>query len=302
MARPWMPLYIADYRADTSHLNAAEHGAYLLLIMHYWTTGGLPDDDRQLARIACMTTAEWRRARPTVAAFFDAAWRHKRIDRELARVDETSSKYAERAKKAASKRWSKHDDKHASSMLGAPEPQPHPEKNGGGGDARAREPDHRSDQDRRSAASASLITPEAHAIADELAVIAGVGTRQDTPPGWCGAAHRVQTWLSRGWTRDVVLIGARASMANKRDGPPSRVEYFEPAIAREIATQSRPLPDIVTLPAKTIHATPAVRAYSVRDQAEQETRDALAKLREFATGSGPRGAADPRCLPHDPGE
>ncbi|CAL8974506.1 hypothetical protein RHODGE_RHODGE_03304 [Rhodoplanes serenus] len=270
MARPWMPLYIADYRADTSHLNAAEHGAYLLLIMHYWTTGGLPDDDRQLARIACMTTAEWRRARSTVAAFFEAGWRHKRIDRELARVDETSSKYAERARKAASKRWSKpdvqqdvqqdvkHADEHASSMLGAPEPQPHPDKHGDGGDARPRDPDPlgRPAPIPAPAQPASLITPEAHALAAELAAIAGVGAGQDTPPGWCGAAHRVQTWLSRGWTRDVVLIGARASMARKRDGPPGGVGYFEPAIAREIAAQAKPIPEVVALPAKTIHGDP----------------------------------------------
>lgn len=262
MARPWMPLYIADYRADTSHLDAAEHGAYLLLIMHYWTTGGLPGDDRQLARIACMTAAEWRRARPTIAAFFDPGWRHKRIDRELARVDETSSKYAERAKKAASKRWSKQDDKHARSMLGAPEPQPHPEKNGGdGGDAQARDPDplgrpEPAQEPALPAQPASLITPEAHALADELAAIAGVGAGTDTPPGWCGAAHRVQTWLSRGWTRDAVLIGARASMARKRDGPPGGVGYFEPAIAREIAAQAKPIPEVVTLPAKTIHGDP----------------------------------------------
>lgn len=83
MNRPWMPLYVADYRADTAHLDTAQHGAYLLLIMHYWQTGGLPDDDAQLARITCMKPAEWRRARPVIRPFFGDGWKHKRIEFEL---------------------------------------------------------------------------------------------------------------------------------------------------------------------------------------------------------------------------
>jgi uncharacterized protein YdaU (DUF1376 family) len=90
--RPWMPLYIADYRADTAHLGAAEHGAYLLLIMHYWQTGALPHEDTQLARIACMTPSQWKKARPVIAALFGPGWTHKRIDAELAHAEDISSK------------------------------------------------------------------------------------------------------------------------------------------------------------------------------------------------------------------
>ena len=98
MSRPWMPLYVADYLRDTRKLTAAEHGAYLLLIMEYWTAGELPDDDRQLARIASMTPAEWKRARPNVEGFFHDGWKHKRLDAELARSAEISSKRAASAK------------------------------------------------------------------------------------------------------------------------------------------------------------------------------------------------------------
>lgn len=92
MSRPWMPLYVADYLADTGHLSAAEHGAYMLLIMHYWTNGGLPDDERRLARIARMSEDEWRAARDELASFFQDGWRHARIDAELAKSEEISSK------------------------------------------------------------------------------------------------------------------------------------------------------------------------------------------------------------------
>lgn len=110
-ARPntWMPFYWADYRADTSHLSAIEHGGYVLLIGHYWTTGKpLPADDAQLARIASMTAPQWKRHRETIMAFFTLdgpAWRHGRIDRELKDASEGYSRRAD----AANKRWSKHN-------------------------------------------------------------------------------------------------------------------------------------------------------------------------------------------------
>lgn len=91
-ARPntWMPFYWADYRADTSHLSAIEHGGYILLIGHYWTTGKpLPLDDGQLSRIAAMTASEWRKHSAVITAFFteqNGSLTHARIDKELAKA------------------------------------------------------------------------------------------------------------------------------------------------------------------------------------------------------------------------
>lgn len=84
--RPFIPLYIPDYRADTAHLSTEQHGAYLLLIFHYWAKGGLPGDDESLARIAGLPLARWRQHRATIAAFFSANWKHKRIEFELNHV------------------------------------------------------------------------------------------------------------------------------------------------------------------------------------------------------------------------
>jgi len=99
MSLPRMSLHIGDYKKDTGHLRAAEHGAYLLLIMHYWATGGLPDDDRQLAVIACMKNREWKQWKPVLQAFFHDGWKHKRIDEELRLAQE---KYERRATAGAS--------------------------------------------------------------------------------------------------------------------------------------------------------------------------------------------------------
>jgi uncharacterized protein YdaU (DUF1376 family) len=91
MSAPWMPLYVGDYIADTRHLRTVEHGAYLLLIMHYWRKGSLPDNDELLARITGIKLAEWCTMRPIIEAFFQPGWKHKRIEFELtesARISE----------------------------------------------------------------------------------------------------------------------------------------------------------------------------------------------------------------------
>jgi uncharacterized protein YdaU (DUF1376 family) len=104
-SRPWMPLYVGDYRRDTAHLTTLEHGAYLLLIMHYWETGPLPDDDRQLSRIVGLSLKQWLAIRERVKSFFlnsaammnvqhllDGHWHHKRIDAEREKAENISTK------------------------------------------------------------------------------------------------------------------------------------------------------------------------------------------------------------------
>lgn len=94
MSLQWMPFYVGDYLADTGHLTTVQHGAYLLLIMHYWRTGGLPDDDKQLASIARLPLKQWLSIEPVIKAFFHDGWRHKRIAQERLRASE---KYERRA-------------------------------------------------------------------------------------------------------------------------------------------------------------------------------------------------------------
>jgi uncharacterized protein YdaU (DUF1376 family) len=94
MNRPWMPLYVGDYLGDTGHLTTAQHGAYLLLMMHYWRKGELPDDDRQLSKIAKLPLKTWCEYRATLQDFFYDGWKHKRIDAELAKMMRVSEKRA----------------------------------------------------------------------------------------------------------------------------------------------------------------------------------------------------------------
>lgn len=105
----WMPLYIADYAGDTLHLKRADHGSYLLLLMHYWRNGPLPNDPEMLADIAGMTMEEWEGlSGRKVRAFFtlgeDGLLHQKRIDRELARCAEVSAKRSALGKKGVEAR------------------------------------------------------------------------------------------------------------------------------------------------------------------------------------------------------
>lgn len=106
----WMPLYIADYLADTSRLTTEQHGAYLLMLMDYWRSGPLPDDDEALAAITKLALPQWRKARATLCRYFsvtDGLWRHKRVEEEKARAEVKVSQRSEAGKKGAAARHGK---------------------------------------------------------------------------------------------------------------------------------------------------------------------------------------------------
>jgi uncharacterized protein YdaU (DUF1376 family) len=102
----FMPLWIGDYLADTTHLSTDQHGAYLLLLMAYWRRGGpLPADDAYLCRIVGMTVYKWRGIRPTIVAFFeerDGVWISKRSDEELVKAETRYGKRAAAGRKGGS--------------------------------------------------------------------------------------------------------------------------------------------------------------------------------------------------------
>lgn len=83
MSRPWMPLYVGDYLRDTHHLSLKEHGAYMLIIMHYWTYGKVPETPTQKCRCLGIQLKQLPSIWSAIAPFFDENGRHKRLDAEL---------------------------------------------------------------------------------------------------------------------------------------------------------------------------------------------------------------------------
>lgn len=134
-----MPLYIGDYLADTSRLTTEQHGAYLLLLMDYWRSGRLPDNDQVLAQIAKLSPDAWSNARAMLEQFFsieNGFWVHGRVEKELAQSLENKAKNHQRAVQAAEKRWNKQPknatsnaNSNAQAMLKqCPSPSPSPSK------------------------------------------------------------------------------------------------------------------------------------------------------------------------------
>lgn len=103
-APAWMPLYVGDYLADTQHLTTTEHGAYLLLIMHYWEHGGLPKDEKLLRNITKLSAHKFQAVAPVVLKFFDQNLCHARIEKERANAQKMISKRSAAGKAGAAAR------------------------------------------------------------------------------------------------------------------------------------------------------------------------------------------------------
>lgn len=105
-----MQFYVADYLADTAHLDTEEHGAYFLLLLNYWHTEKPVPVDR-LQRICKINSDErWASVERTLKEFFteDAeSWVHERVECDLEKVYAKSKQASKAGKKSAKVRRAK---------------------------------------------------------------------------------------------------------------------------------------------------------------------------------------------------
>jgi len=143
---PALPLWTDAYLADTSHLSALEHGAYLLLLMAMWRAGG----SLVLNRITRLRPEQWRRIRPTLARFLTVSadgttLTQGRLSDELAYVREHSRAQAGKARA----RWARRSAEAERGAPPAPSPDPgspaKPLADNDGGDEAASSRHYRSD-------------------------------------------------------------------------------------------------------------------------------------------------------------
>lgn len=123
MSQAWHPFYWADYLADTGHLTLAQHGAYLLLMGHYYRSGKpIPANAEQLQRV-CRANAPAERAAVAWVLEnlfqFDKTenvYHHKRIDQELSKTADISQKRRAAALQKHSKSSANASDLHTQSQ------------------------------------------------------------------------------------------------------------------------------------------------------------------------------------------
>ena len=93
---PYMQLYVSDYLADTAHLTAKQHGAYMLLLMNYWQRGkALDNTNERLSFVARLSPEEWEENKGVLSEFFEVEnefWFHSRIEHDLNKIREKSAK------------------------------------------------------------------------------------------------------------------------------------------------------------------------------------------------------------------
>lgn len=105
---PFLPFDVQAYLGSTRHLNAKQHGAYLLLLMEAWQRPNctLPDDDQILSAYASMGIEKWATVKPVVMSFWtydkrSRGWTQRRLKKERKYVASVRAKKRD----AAASRW-----------------------------------------------------------------------------------------------------------------------------------------------------------------------------------------------------
>lgn len=107
----WMPVYLSEYLMNTLLLTTEQHGAYFLLRIAAWKSGGvLPNDPEQLQAITRLPPAKWKANEKVLRAFFvehGDALHHEDIKKELAAALQNMENKSAAGRKGAYSRHAK---------------------------------------------------------------------------------------------------------------------------------------------------------------------------------------------------
>lgn len=132
-SNPWYAHYPGDYGRDTAHLSLVQHGAYRLLLDHYYaTSAALPPDAAALYRICrAFKQSERNAVDYVVSQFFDlhdGGYHNSRADAEIVKRNEHHERLSTGARKTNEKRWGNRSASRPAVACPQPQPQPKEEK------------------------------------------------------------------------------------------------------------------------------------------------------------------------------
>lgn len=106
--KKWMPFYVSDYLADTTHLSTAEHGAYMLILLNLWQTRRpIKDSDEAFQRVSKATPEAWAKMRDVILELLTKTadgWIQKRLWVEIERAEKAYKKRVKTVKDLNNKR------------------------------------------------------------------------------------------------------------------------------------------------------------------------------------------------------
>ncbi len=113
MSDQYYRFFPGDYLRDTGDLTLVEHGAYMILLHHYYTQEWLPADKQKLYRICRAFTEEERKSIDSVVSryFTENGNGHivnKKAEKEIAGRKAYFEEQARKAKLGADARWKDH--------------------------------------------------------------------------------------------------------------------------------------------------------------------------------------------------
>lgn len=214
---PYMPLYVSDYLADTTHLTCEEHGAYLLVLFALWRNDGtLPCDDVALSRIARLPFKRWEKIRSNIISFFEvegAALTHKRVASEIQKSKEKIFERTRAGKLGGDAKALKTHKPPLAKASVLPEQNP-----------------ANLDSDKSLAKAKQADVPLCISLGERITDRMGV----TNDPRWIGNWSTVTVWLSRGFDPELDIWPTVAGIVDRKkklgQQMPGSLGYFSRAI------------------------------------------------------------------------
>jgi len=138
MSIPYIPLYVADFEADTAHLTLEEDGAYNRLLRLCWRTPGcsIPADPKWIMRKMRIGADDYYRVvEPLIEEFFTRGMDRifqPRLQREHDAIEDAHKKRSDAGKRGNEVRWglktNKKSNRKAKILRSQPELEPEPVK------------------------------------------------------------------------------------------------------------------------------------------------------------------------------